>query len=74
MSIINRRNAILGWAVWKGSKRFAKFKAKRAAKSSGNGGRSKKPLLALSVAGLASERLPSGASTSAAPPSPSASH
>jgi hypothetical protein len=53
MSIFNRRNAILGWAVWNGSKRFATFKAKRAAKSSGNGGRAKKPLLALSVAGLA---------------------
>jgi hypothetical protein len=53
MSIINRRNAILGWAVWNGSKRFATFKAKRAAKPSGNGGRSKKkPLLAFSVAGL----------------------
>ncbi len=53
MSIINRRNAILGWAVWTSSKRFATFKAKRAAKSSGNGGRSKKPLLAAGVAGLA---------------------
>ena len=52
MSIINRRNAILGWAVWTGSKRFATFKAKRAAKSSGNGGRVKKPLLAVSVASL----------------------
>ena len=30
MSIVNRRNAILGWAVWQGSKIAAKRKAKQA--------------------------------------------
>lgn len=50
MSIFNRRNAILGWAVWQGSKRFAKLKAK-GVKPSGRGG-SNKSLLAFSVAGV----------------------
>jgi hypothetical protein len=36
MSIINRRNAILGWAVWQGSKIAAKRKAKQAIKPTGN--------------------------------------
>jgi hypothetical protein len=30
MSIINRRNAVLGWAVWQGTKIAAKRKAKQA--------------------------------------------
>jgi hypothetical protein len=30
MSIMNRRNAVLGWAVWKIATRVAKSKAKRA--------------------------------------------
>ena len=30
MSIVNRRNAVLGWAVWNVGKRFAKKKAKDA--------------------------------------------
>ena len=51
MSIFNRRNAILGWAVWQGSKRFAKLKAKGVAPSVNRGG-SNKTLLAFSVAGV----------------------
>jgi hypothetical protein len=31
MTILTRRNAVLGWVVWEGAKRTAKFKAKRAA-------------------------------------------
>ena len=49
MSIINRRNAILGWAVWQGSKRFAKLKATGITPSRGG---SNKSLLAFSVAGV----------------------
>jgi hypothetical protein len=30
MSILNRRNAVLGWVVWWGSKQVAKQKAKAA--------------------------------------------
>ncbi len=30
MGIVNRRNAVLGWAVWNVGKRFAKKKAKDA--------------------------------------------
>jgi hypothetical protein len=30
MSVVNRRNAILGWAVWNASKTMAKRKAKSA--------------------------------------------
>ena len=40
MSIVNRRNALIGWATWTTLKRVAAMKAKRAAPS-GDGGRSK---------------------------------
>jgi hypothetical protein len=33
MGIVNRRNAVLGWAVWNVGKRFAKKKAKGAVPS-----------------------------------------
>jgi hypothetical protein len=33
MSIVNRRNAVLGWVVWQAGKRFAKKKAKSAVPS-----------------------------------------
>jgi hypothetical protein len=52
MSIVNRRNAVLGWAVWQVSKRIAKLKAKSAAPSV-EGGRPNKPALAVGAAGLA---------------------
>jgi hypothetical protein len=31
MSILNKRNAVLGWSVWQVTKRIAKRKAKEAA-------------------------------------------
>ena len=51
MSIVNRRNAILGWVVWQGTKRFAKMKASNTKPSIENG-RQNKSLLAVSVAGV----------------------
>jgi hypothetical protein len=61
VSIVNRRNAVLGWGVWKigkhilvvGTKSVAKDKAKKAAPSV-EGGRPNKPLLGMvSLAGIA---------------------
>ena len=52
MGIVNRRNAVLGWGVWKLGKRAAKRKAKNAVPSSG-GGRPNKSLLAVGLAGAA---------------------
>jgi hypothetical protein len=37
MGIMNRRNALLGWAVWKVAASVAKKKAKRAVPTSGGG-------------------------------------
>jgi hypothetical protein len=51
MSVINRRNAVLGWVVWQGTKRYAKLKASNK-KPSVQGGRPNKSLLALSLAGV----------------------
>jgi hypothetical protein len=31
MGVLNKRNAVLGWAVWTMSKRLAKYKAKSVA-------------------------------------------
>jgi hypothetical protein len=52
VGILNRRNAVLGWSVWKVGKRVAKRKAKGATPSV-EGGRPNKSLLAMSLAGLA---------------------
>jgi hypothetical protein len=52
VGIVNRRNAILGWGVWKVGKRFAKRKAKGASPSV-EGGRPNKSMLAVALAGLA---------------------
>jgi hypothetical protein len=52
MGIVNRRNAVLGWGVWKVGKRVAKRKARSAAPSV-EGGRPNKSLLAVSLAGVA---------------------
>jgi hypothetical protein len=38
MSIVNRRNAVLGWAVWKVAQNVAKSKAKRAVPKVDSGG------------------------------------
>ena len=37
MGIVNRRNAALGWAIWKLGKRAARKKAKGAVSSGGRG-------------------------------------
>ena len=49
MSIINRRNAIVGWIVWTVTKDVAKRKAKSAAPAA-EGGRPNKPLWAVGIA------------------------
>jgi hypothetical protein len=51
MSIVNRRNAVLGWGAWKLGKSAVKWKAKSAAPGV-EGGRPNKPLLAVTLAGL----------------------
>jgi LPXTG-motif cell wall-anchored protein len=45
VGIVNRRNAVLGWAVWKVGKRTAKRKAKEVAPTI-EGGRPNKSLVA----------------------------
>ena len=52
MGIVNRRNAVIGWGVWKIGKRVMAKKAKGAAPSV-EGGRPNKSLLAVALAGLA---------------------
>ena len=52
MGIVNRRNAVLGWGVWKIGKRIMKRKAKGATPSV-EGGRPNKSLLAVGLAGIA---------------------
>jgi hypothetical protein len=36
MGVVNRRNALLGWAVWTATKKMAKQKAKSAGTSDGS--------------------------------------
>jgi hypothetical protein len=52
VGIVNRRNAVLGWGVWKIGKRFAKRKAKGAAPSV-EGGRPNRSFFAVLLAGAA---------------------
>jgi hypothetical protein len=49
MSIINKRNALIGWATWKVGKRIARRKA-RGAVPAVEGGRPNKPALAAGAA------------------------
>jgi hypothetical protein len=51
MSIINRRNAVIGWGAWKLGKTAVMWKAKSAAPGVEKG-RPNKSLLAVTVAGL----------------------
>jgi hypothetical protein len=51
VGIVNRRNAVLGWGVWKVGKRAMRRKA-RGATPSVEGGRPNRSLLAVSAAGL----------------------
>jgi len=52
MSMVNRRNAVMGWAVWKVAKRVGKKKA-RGATPSVEGGKPNKSLIAVVVAAAA---------------------
>lgn len=52
MSIVNRRNAVLGWAAWKVGKRAMKRKA-QSAKPTVEDGRPNKSLVAATAAGAA---------------------
>jgi hypothetical protein len=54
MGIVNRRNAVLGWGVWKIGKAVGKRKAKQAVPRTGaNGGLSKGALATLGAATVA---------------------
>ncbi len=52
VSMINRRNAVMGWAVWKVAKRVGRKKARGAAPSV-EGGKPNKSLIAVVFAALA---------------------
>lgn len=52
MSIVNRRNAVIGWAAWKVGKRAMRRKA-QSAKPSVEDGRPNKSLVAAGAAGAA---------------------
>ena len=52
MGIVNRRNAVMGWAVWKVAKRVGKRKARGAAPSV-EGGKPNKSLVAVVLAAAA---------------------
>ena len=51
MSIVNRRNAVVGWLVWMVGKDYAKRKAKSAVPTV-EGGRPNKSLWAVAIAGV----------------------
>jgi hypothetical protein len=46
MGIINRRNAVLGWGVWKVAKRFGRQKVKAAVPGTGEHAKLNKPAIA----------------------------
>jgi hypothetical protein len=52
MSVINKRNAVMGWAVWKVAKAVGKKKA-RDATPSVEGGKPNKSLIAVALAAVA---------------------
>ncbi|MBA3735159.1 MAG: hypothetical protein H0W90_08180 [Actinobacteria bacterium] len=52
MGIVNRRNAVLGWGVWKIAKRFGKQKAKAAVPGPGDHAGLNKGALASLVAAV----------------------
>ena len=52
MSVINRRNAVMGWAVWKVAKRMGRKKA-RDVTPSVEGGKPNKSLIAVVFAAVA---------------------
>ena len=52
MGIVNRRNAVMGWAIWKVVKRVGKKKARQAAPSV-SGGKPNRSLVAVVLAAAA---------------------
>jgi hypothetical protein len=50
-SILNKRNALIGWATWSVGKRVARRKARQIAPSV-EGGKPNKPAIAAALAGL----------------------
>jgi hypothetical protein len=54
MSIVNKRNAVLGWVTWKVGKRVAKRKARQAVPSVEEGRPNKPAIAAAGAAALAS--------------------
>ena len=52
MGIINRRNAVLGWGVWKLAKHFGKQKAKAAVPGTGDHAGLNKSAIALIFAAI----------------------
>jgi hypothetical protein len=46
MGLVNRRNALLGWAVWTATKRMAKQKARAAGRSDESRGPNKRAVAA----------------------------
>jgi hypothetical protein len=52
VSIVNRRNAVMGWAVWKVAKRVGKKKAREATPGI-EGGKPNKSLVAVVLAAAA---------------------
>ena len=53
MSIVNRRNALIGWVTWTAVKRTATMKAKRAAPTPSGGSKGKKAAKAGAAAATA---------------------
>jgi hypothetical protein len=65
MSLVNRRNAVLGWAVWLVAKQAAKRKVKQTVSNGGSGGGRRRLLLiplalAAAVAGVVAWRSRTG--------------
>ena len=52
MGIFNRRNAVLGWGVWKVAKRFGKKKARAAVPGTGEHARLNKSAIASMLAAV----------------------
>ena len=53
MSIMNRRNAILGWLAWNVAKQIGKRQASKRLQSSGNGHATRNGISAAVAAGIA---------------------
>jgi hypothetical protein len=53
MSVINKRNAVVGWAAWQVAKRAAKRKVLRAVPSTNGPGKGRKLVAAVPVAAAA---------------------